>query len=333
MHRFLLVLFAWSLVPVSTHAASLYIDPPFTDLYRSDAVIASIRVDVDRDAGECVNAFDIVLNYSGAVLPVDISLGQSIVPFWVEFPTINTANRTITMAGGIPNGYCGRVAGDTNLTNVLVDVVFRLPGNEPIGEGSSIVSFGPETTVYLNDGFGTVAPLRTFQAEYRLFDEAGEVIKDEWTEAIMADRTPPEAFEVLLQAGNLETNGQRYIEFNTTDKQSGLSHYEIIEERDVKNSFFSFGAANAPWQEVRSPFILEDQSLRSIIRVKAVDKAGNEYIATLLPSRSGLTSGEWLVVGGSGGLLVLLGGLLLWHFRKRKVLHGDTSAVSQTTNI
>ena len=36
----------------------------------------------------------------------------------------------------------------------------------------------------------------------------------------------------------------------------------------------------------RSPYVLKDQTLNSTIRVKAVDKAGNEYIATFIPDAS-----------------------------------------------
>ena len=32
---------------------------------------------------------------------------------------INKENRTVTFAGGIPNGYCGRVNGDPKLTNII----------------------------------------------------------------------------------------------------------------------------------------------------------------------------------------------------------------------
>ena len=46
---------------------------------------------------------------------------------------------------------------------------------------------------------------------------------------------------------------------------------------------FQWGRADAPWVEAESPYVLKDQSLNSTIRVKAIDKAGNETIAVLVP--------------------------------------------------
>ena len=39
------------------------------------------------------------------------------------------------------------------------------------------------------------------------------------------------------------------------------------------------------WRIAEGPYLLEDQSLESIIKVKAVDKAGNERMAQYLPER------------------------------------------------
>lgn len=312
-------------LPVITQAASLYLDPPFADVYRSDAIVTSIRLDVDKATNECVNVFDIVVNYNGALTPVDISLGQSFVPLWVEAPVIDREAQTISMAGGIPNGYCGRVAGDSNLTNVIADIIFRLAGNEIIDSDVSIVSFSPNSKLYLNDGRGTAAPLRTFQAEYTLFDEVGEEIRDDWTATILADTIPPEPFEITLHDGDLATGGQYFIEFNTTDKQSGLSHYQVIEERDVENSFFTFGAATTPWVDARSPYILKDQTLRSLVRVKAIDKAGNEYVATLLPRNTGLLPLEWFGFGLAVFAVVsLIGFVIVYVLRRRREKHSPT---------
>jgi len=310
-------------LPIFSEAASLYLDPPFAELYRSDAVVASLRLDVDRDIGECINALDITIGYNGSIAPVDISLGRSIVPLWIEQPTINTANRTITMAGGIPNGYCGRVAGDTNLTNIIAEIVFRLPGTAEILENPALVNI-IAATAYLNDGFGTPVTLRTFSAEYTLYDEVGEIIRDDWTSIVLADRTPPEPFDIELIKGGVESGGKYYIQFNTTDKQSGISHYEVMEERDLKNSFFLFGAATAPWKRLESPFspyILSDQSLRSLIRVRAVDKAGNEYIATLLPQNTSPDPVQifLLILIGTIAMTIIAGGWLLLRRRKSEL--------------
>jgi hypothetical protein len=51
---------------------------------------------------------------------------------------------------------------------------------------------------------------------------------------------------------------------------SGIDHFEVKEgKKDFKKA--------------ESPYLLEDQELKSKILVKAVDKAGNEKIAEIIP--------------------------------------------------
>src|SRR5690606_16980494 len=108
----------------------------------------------------------------------------------------------------------------------------------------------------------------------------------EWTDRVGADTIPPEKFTIYLERTPNAFSNDYYIVFNTTDKQSGIDHYEVIEEPLEDQMLFTWGAATAPWVKARSPYMLKDQSLNSTIRVRAIDKAGNEYIATLIPEES-----------------------------------------------
>lgn len=284
------MLAAMFLFPLFSQAASLYIDPPKSTLFRGDSVTMAVRLDTDEAAGECVNAVDGVLTYSSNLQPVDISIGKSILNMWVEQPTINKENNTITFAGGIPNGYCGRVAGDPRLTNILTEIVFRSPGFTIAGgdadELLGVVSFTDETTAYLNDGRGTKASLNLYSAEIQLEKGTGPNRLNTWKEDVSADTIPPEEFSI----GKIEQfpNGDYYVTFVTSDKQTGIDHYEAIEEPVSQFGSFQWGRADAPWVTVESApvYVLKDQSLNSIIRIKAVDKAGNEYIATIVSDES-----------------------------------------------
>ena len=321
----------------TAEAASLYIDPPFSELNRGDAVELSVRLDVDEQAGECVNAVDAVLTYSESIVPVDVSLGDSIFSMWVEQPTINKQDRTISFAGGMPNGYCGRVTGDPRLTNNLVKLIFRSPGfsigGGDIDNSSAKVEFTDETTAYLNDGFGTQVVPQTYGASMKLSKNAGAGIVNPWQEEVNSDIIPPEEFSIFLRKGQLEFSGKYYISFNTTDKQTGVDEYQIMEEPVEQFGSFTWGRADAPWITARSPYILNDQSLNSIIRVRAIDKAGNEYVATLLPEESMRTISQneltTYVVFGIIGLIVFgcLGVIVAYviqRFRKkRKVVSDD----------
>lgn len=318
--------------PGLVSAASLYIDPPNLSLKRGEVAVLAVRVDTDEAAGECINTVDGVLTYPENISIDDISIGSSIFPIWVERPTIDEEQRRITFAGGIPNGYCGRVPGDPQLTNKLLELVVRSPGFT-VGNTdatSARIEFAPETQVYRNDGRGTLAALETFGSTINLSQELGNNIDSAWQDAVNADTTPPEEFSIRLERNRNAFGDEYYIVFNTTDKQTGIDQYQIMEQPISQLGSFSWGRADAPWVTVESPYELKDQTLNSVIRVRALDKAGNEYIATLIPDESLRTMSTEMkaliaIAGGIGILVVLIIGTVFWYLRRRKRRNSDVS--------
>lgn len=307
----------------AAEAATLYIDPHARDAFRGDVVSLALRLDVDED--ECINTVDATINYTDNIRAVDVSRGNSILSLWVEEPVINETERTITFAGGIPNGYCGRVAGDPRLTNIIAELLFSVPGLS-IGRresgNSAEITFGPETQILLNDGEGTIAPLQTFDATVTLSDSPGTTTQNDWQRRIEADRQAPEEFSVSLVQKDDVFSGKYYIAFSTTDKQSGLDHFEVIEEPIEEMNLFRWGSPEAPWVVTESPYVLTDQTLNSVIRVKAIDKAGNERIAVLIPDESLRTRQIVFAVVFGVAIVVLMvvlvgTGVYLWRRKKR----------------
>jgi len=285
MNRFFGVVIALMLVAQPALAATLYLDPASSTLARGDAEVISVRLDTDEAANECINAAEGVLQLSGPVSAVDVSLGNSIFSIWVEPPTISDNGKQITFAGGIPNGYCGRIAGDPRLTNNVFDIIVRTTAIEST-DGSTItgsVNFTDQTVAYLNDGFGTRAELQLYPKEITVLPQLSTDVLDPWKDLVAADTISPQPFSISLEKSSPSLRDRYYITFSTTDKQTGIDRYEVIEETTSRLSTFTWGSASAPWVEARSPFILKDQTLNSVIRVKAIDKAGNEYIATFVP--------------------------------------------------
>ncbi len=306
-------------------AATLYIDPGIATLYRGDAITTAVRIMPDQETGECINAADVVISYPETIQPVDISIGKSIFSVWVEDPVINKETRTITFAGGVPNGYCGRVDGDPSLTNVLAEIVFRSPGLQigaPSVGNQAVIEFAPETQVFLNDGQGTRADLVTLPSTLTLESTSGTNLVDSWREAVRDDNVPPEEFSITLERDPVAFAGEYFIVFSTSDKQTGISHYEIMEEPLTEFGQFAWGRADAPWIKAVSPYVLKDQSLNSTIRVRAFDKAGNEYVATLVPDESLRTVSQTALITYGAGALVLvfliLFALAIWFWFRRR---------------
>ena len=322
---FLVSFFGWQ----SADAATLYFDPSEAELFPGDTMTLSLRLDTEE--GECINVVDGVITFSDNVTPVDVTLGNSILPLWIEQPTINKDERKVTFAGGIPNGYCGRISGDPRLTNVILELVLQAPGLQ-IGGGdqspTAHIVLDPQTQVLLNDNAGTKASLSTIPANILVHPRPSGSIDNEWGDRVSLDKTPPSEFSIILSSDPSIFAGQYFVAFNTTDKQSGIDHYELMEEPIDQLAVFDWGRADAPWEKVKSPYKLKDQTLNSVIRVRAVDKAGNEYVAVYVPSedmRLEKNNGtQWVLVGVTGfGVIVIIALAVLFYVRRTRKYADD----------
>ena len=149
---------------------------------------------------------------------------------------------------------------------------------------------------------------------------------------------PPEEFSIELANDGITYGGKNYIVFSTTDKQTGISHYEVMEEPVLEFGAFKWGGTGVPWIRVdATQYVLSDQTLNSIIRVKAIDKAGNEYVATYVPDESKQTlSRNELFTYIFGGVLIVLVLIVfvtvIWYWRRRSRLQKQADNVDEVVN-
>ncbi len=261
----------FALSPLTASAASIYLDPPSGAHGAGDTFIETIRINND---GDCVNAANIALSYPKESLrAVDFSRGDSIFSLWAVEPKIDTEVGTVVFAGGIPGGYCGRIAGDAGQSNVLGKVIFTVVR---AGAKVAAIHLTLDTAVYLNDGAGTLAKLTLKDASVRI-DASSTVSKNPWLTAVSEDTTPPQPFQIEVESTEGVFNGRYYIVFSTTDKESGMDHFEIFE--------------HGGWKRITTPYELKNQSLLGVgdIQVRAIDKAGNirlgEFSSSKTPKR------------------------------------------------
>ncbi len=119
----------------------------------------------------------------------------------------------------------------------------------------------------------------------------------------MIDTQPPEEFKPKIGQDPSLFEEKYFLSFATKDSGSGIDHYEILEARD---------GGEEVWKIEESPYLLENQTLQSIIRVKAIDKAGNERIAEIVPS----LPEKLISLPGWKIILVLAGiGIVWWILR------------------
>lgn len=281
--------------PLSTSAATLYLDPVSRKLGPDDSIELKIKIGV-TGGQECINVASVCLDFSQDVLEVkDFNSGESILSLWVERPERDNLDKIneegkLNFIGGIPGGYCGKIPGDVGESNILGSVIFSV--KKPVIFHRANVSFSSESEVFLNNGLGTAVSVKTQGANFEI-DEGKIGVEDGWAEKLAQDIIPPEPFIIEINRNDNIWDGQYFIIFSTNDKQTGIDRYEILEvtsadllkaakKRNIiiewTKKIFEIEEKLPAWQKVSSPYLLKDQGLKSIIAVKAVDKAGNERI-------------------------------------------------------
>ncbi|MBU4421811.1 cohesin domain-containing protein [Patescibacteria group bacterium] len=206
---------------------------------------------------ETVNATGVIVNYPVDLIELeDWSDGGSIINYWVKRP--QTGEGSVSFEGvilGAFNSDKGR----------LVSLKFKA-----LKEGIGSISFSPSSQILLHDGKGTKARLSTKGLDFEIVSG-----KPFLPSIIIEDTEPPEPFLPIVARDPNIFGGKWFLIFGTNDKGSGIDYYEVIET----NSFWALRKAEP--RRAESPELLEDQSLQSIIRVRAVDKVGNERLAEL----------------------------------------------------
>lgn len=155
-----------------------------------------------------------------------------------------------------------------------------------------------------------------FQLKQKLPDK-------DWSKKItfrgMIDDIPPEEFEPKIGQNPAVFEGKYFLSFATQDKTSGVDHYEVIEEprKNVLENFIinllkKESEVPEKWKVAKSPYLLEDQSLQSKILVKAVEKAGNERIAEIMPPHKIMWEDvlSWII------LTLIVMGIIWWLWKK-----------------
>jgi len=263
----------FSVLPFGARAAILYFKPDSGKYYQDETFSVQLMIDTEED---CINTVKGEIDFSKDVLEaVNFATGNSILTIWLQTPKIDQNLGKISFIGGIPGGYCGPLPGEPGELDLLLKIFFKTKR-----EGMANLRFSEESQVLLNDSLGTPAKLTIKGAVFTILPGIPEIPKKEWQEELEKDNIQPEPFEIEIHRTPEIFEGKYFITFFTFDKQTGLDYFEVKE-----------GKRN--WEKAESPYLLEDQDLKSIIKVKAVDKAGNERLAEYIPPKK-ITWKDWL---------------------------------------
>lgn len=245
--------------PLTAKAATtVYLDLENPKIYEGDTFLVKIKISTPDTL---INVIDGTMLYDNKRLEIkEISTGGSFLALWPKPPVFSNEKGNLSFVGGTPDGFQGE-KGD------VLKIIF-LARNE----GEATLDFlNDDFSVFLHDGKGTRINPRLEPLSLNILPRAPEIpVKDEWQALIEKDKTSPKSFEITLGKDPSIFDNQYFISFFTTDAESGVAYYEVQE-----------GDGN--FIRAESPHLLKDQSLKRLIKVKAVDKAGNERIEELMP--------------------------------------------------
>jgi len=277
-------------LPLTASGAVLYFSSASNFYNKGDIFIVEARIDTEN---KCINTVEGNISFSQDALEiVDFSKANSILSLWLFPPSISQETGLISFSGGIPGGYCGKLPGDPGESNLLGKMIFKakeIP--QTLTLSTAKIEFLENSQVLLSDGFGTPAKLDTKGVALTVLSEKLEVSKDEWQEEVKKDVIFPESFEIKIHQDPAVFEGKYFIIFSTTDKQTGIDHYEVKEGK-------------GEWIITQSPYLLKDQSLQSTINIKAVDKAGNGRIAEHIPAEKPFPC--WVIIFLVFGFIIVL---------------------------
>lgn len=256
-----------------------------------------------RSADEYINGVAGTIRFPAMRLELEeIRDGNSVINFWIERPRVASSPDNpvgeVKFSGITPGGYRGAGA-------PLFTLFFRATS---AGSGTIAIA---NANALRNDGAGTRAALS--------FSPLGVTIgqripgHERVFSATKEDHDPPEAFEPEVTRIPDAFDGKYVLVFAAQDKGSGIDYYAVYESRQRKHEI----AANE-WKRTASPYVLEDQELKSYIWVQAVDRADNRKTAVLSPPHPS----RWYENHPLWAILILLGIMLsfrpLWRKLKQR---------------
>jgi hypothetical protein len=287
----LLIVFFFLILPFGAMATTLKLEPSLSEHKIKDSFILDVQINTKS---ECINAVGINLKFPQQILEaVDFSKGSSILQIWPQEPRLNNQEGTVSFSGGVPGGYCTE-----NQFESLGEIVFKTKEvSKKIVEKVIFL----EAEAFLDDGKATLDETVTESGYFIIIPDYSIEKLDPWERRLKEDRTPPEAFSLRISKDSLLYDNQKTLFFSTVDHQTGVDYYQVLEKKRI--GFIKMGSEE--WEKAKSPYLLKDQSLNSVIKVKAVDKAGNERVEEFNPGYSWQDVGPWL-------LLILIIGVNVW---------------------
>lgn len=245
-------------VAVPVFAAEISFDAKTNEIGVGQQFLLDVSLNTENEE---INALEGNISFPVGLLELkEIRAANSIINFWIEQPRV-TSDGQIIFSGITPGGYRGE-------KGLLFSLLFLSKK-----EGQGVLSL-QEVKALQNDGKGTNASLHISDFQF-LISKQTPLTQNPISE--IKDNELPESFVPEIANDPALFDGRWFVVFATQDKGTGIASYEVKETRQRILGMFS------KWVSAESPYMLEDQELKSYIFVKAIDKAGNVRVTNILP--------------------------------------------------
>jgi len=249
----ILLIGAMLLLATPVFAADLYFSINAKDVRVDDIFVVEARI---ASPNELINVADGSVLFDREKLEIkEISTGGSVFGLWAQNPSFSNSAGTISFVGGTADGF----QGDGPALKAIVRAKEA---------GEARFSWTDDFSLFLADGKGTRVSPAFSPLAITIHGRSLEIQpKDEWKDFVEGDVISPEFVEAIISKDLRVFSGKYFVSFFAADKGSGVAYYEAKE-------------GEFDWKRSVSPYVLEDQTLQSEVRIKAVDAAGNETVTT-----------------------------------------------------
>lgn len=245
--KYILIIFTFiTMIPFYVSAISIEVENKDTNVQQGDVVI----FDVYLNSQDEINSVEGSIQIEGDYTIKTITTAGSIFDMWPNKPSFQDGKISFT-GGSVSSVFGNRLK--------LFSVVVQVDSSEKIIFSSNQID------AFLNNGIGTKISVDSFEKEMMFVESDGEQV-DMFNSIVLNDQNPPLNFDVIIGKDENTYDGKYFASFNASDKESGIDRYEII-ENDIKTPILT-----------GTTYILQDQSLKGTLIVKAIDKAGNTQI-------------------------------------------------------
>lgn len=289
--KYLLLLTLFVLVPCNAFAARMVLQHAPDTVARQQQFYVDVAVDAE---GDSFNAIEGSVGFSSETLSlVRIETGNTIISNFIDAPTV--AGDTISFSGIIVGGFDGLIDPfdqSKKFPGKIMRLVFS--GKE---QGNAMV-FANKVSVSANDGSGSISSAAGTRASFAVSEAVAPSMYSS------GDSNPPIVSASVVQEPDL-FEGKYTLVFNATDKESGIDRVELRE---------GLGA----WKTIHSPHLLQDQSRKSILSIRAYDASGN--VASITIGAMAPASATAVLI-----IVTLLAAISILYVIYKKTIHKESS--------